>query len=59
MYLDGDFEMLQSFQPLLMACDLFAGINYAKEFELANGLIGSIAHHPILFFAQASARFFC
>lgn len=47
-YLDGDFQVLKSFDELLYACDFFVGIAYPEVPELYNSIIGSAAGHPII-----------
>lgn len=47
-YLDGDFDILKSFNELLYACNFFAGIAYDLHLQLYNGLIGCNAKHPII-----------
>lgn len=48
LYVDTDFECLQSFDLLHCLCDFYAGIAYDKKFIVFNGLIGSKPGHPIL-----------
>ncbi len=47
-YLDGDFEILKPFTDILYACNFFAGMAYAAQIELYNGLIGASPQHPII-----------
>lgn len=48
LYIDTDFECLQSFELLHHCCDFFAGINCLTDFEVFMGLIGCVPGHPIL-----------
>ncbi len=47
-YIDGDFEILKSFDDLFYACTFFAGIGYDENLHIYNGLIGCNAKHPII-----------
>jgi len=48
MYVDTDFECLQSFDELHRSCEFYLGIGQHKNPELLNSIIGSRADHPIL-----------
>jgi mannosyltransferase OCH1-like enzyme len=48
LYVDTDFECLQSFDVLHHCCDFFAGIAYGRVVSVYNGLIGAAPGHPIL-----------
>ena len=48
LYIDTDFECLRSFDGLNNCCEFFTGIGYRRNLLLNNGLIASIAHHPLL-----------
>jgi inositol phosphorylceramide mannosyltransferase catalytic subunit len=48
LYIDVDFECLQSFDWLHTICDFYAGIAYDKRPLLYNGLIGATPNHPII-----------
>ncbi|MGB8367489.1 MAG: glycosyltransferase [Candidatus Babeliales bacterium] len=47
-YIDMDFECLQSLDPFHHTCDFYTGIAQWWRFRLFNGLIGSMPGHPIL-----------
>lgn len=48
LYMDGDFEILQSLNDLHYVCDFYAGIGYLPNVLIYNGLIGCSARHPII-----------
>jgi mannosyltransferase OCH1-like enzyme len=48
LYIDTDFECLHSFAIFHDCFDFYAGLGFGPEFELYNGLIGSVAGHPVL-----------
>ena len=48
LYIDTDFECLRSFDLFHDCFDFYAGLGFGHQFELYNGLIGSVAGHPIL-----------
>jgi mannosyltransferase OCH1-like enzyme len=48
LYIDTDFECLRSFNLFHDCFDFYSGLGFGPEFELYNGLIGSVAGHPIL-----------
>ena len=48
LYVDTDFECLQSFEVLNSMCDFYAGLFTSSEVVLANGLIAAIPKHPII-----------
>lgn len=47
-YLDTDFECLQSFEKLNLKCDFYAGIAFSDKVVLLNGLIGATCKNAIL-----------
>ncbi len=51
LYIDTDFECLKSFDLFHHTCSFYSGLLYprkAETFNIANGLIGSVAGHPVL-----------
>ena len=48
LYIDTDFECLRSFDAFHHCCDFYAGVSSEGAFEVYNGLIGTIPHHPII-----------
>lgn len=48
LYIDTDFECLKSFDEIHECCDFYSGIAVSAGVLSFNGLIGSIAEHPIL-----------
>lgn len=49
-YIDTDFECIQSFDAIHQCCDFYAGISGCNEnlVYIANGLIGAYPEHPVL-----------
>ena len=48
LYVDTDFEALKPFDILHYCCDFYTGVGYDANLCIFNGLIGSVAGHPIL-----------
>jgi inositol phosphorylceramide mannosyltransferase catalytic subunit len=48
LYVDSDFECLQSFDIFHHCCDFYAGVAYGAIPVIYNGLIGAVPGHPIL-----------
>ena len=48
LYIDTDFECLQSFDIFHHCFDFYTGLGFGDEFEVYNGLIGAAPGNPIL-----------
>jgi len=48
LYVDTDFECLQSFDLLHRICDFYTGIPHGKEILLNNALIAAAPGHPVI-----------
>jgi mannosyltransferase OCH1-like enzyme len=47
-YIDIDYECLQSIENIINNCTFFAGLSSTSTLEISNGIIGSIPGHPLL-----------
>lgn len=47
-YFDMDITCYKSIEPLMHGIGFFAGIPDFNFFEIANGVIGCVSHHPII-----------
>jgi len=47
-YIDIDYECLQSIENIINNCTFFAGLSSTLTLEISNGIIGSIPGHPLL-----------
>lgn len=48
LYIDTDFECFKPFDYLHLNMDFYVGIIFEKEFNVTNGIIGSVPGHPVL-----------
>lgn len=47
-YIDVDYECLQSLDIITSNCSFFAGLSSSVALEVNNGIIGSVPNHPLL-----------